>query len=394
VTAWPESVRRVVVVAPRVPEASGGAVVAETYAEMFAAAGLEVEVISIHPGTRGASFTPTVVMRREELHRGPVLRGGHGPWGRVRGLGLLAFKRVDRALLMRRYRRRMASYGRETLMVFTHVTGLSLLRETGFEWSTDRPLLVGQYHSPYASVDEDPELRAGLLREYATVDVVAALSAADAASFAEVLPVPCVAMPNPTSLDDADTTAGAKEPLAVALARYSKEKQLDLMIRAFAEATAPEELRHWRLELYGWGPEREVLEAAILASGATERITLMGAVDDVRPVLGRASVNLLTSRLEGFGMSVLEAAQCGVPSIAFGCTPGLVELLTAVHGRMVLPPDDEAAYVDALRECLGDEPALAERGVRAAQGVTAYSREAALDRWASLVGDLVGARHS
>ncbi len=385
VTSWPARIRRVVVVAPRVPEASGGAVVAETYAEMFAGAGLDVEVLSIHPGTRTASFTPTVVIRREQLHRGPVLRGDRGAWGRVRGLGLVAFKRVDRLLLMRRYRRRMERYGPETLIVFTHVTGLSLLRETGFAWPADRPLLVGQYHSPYVSLDDDTGLRDSMVREYAAVDVFTALSASDAERFAEILPVPCVALPNPVSLTDVDDVTGQRETLAVALARYSGEKQLDLMVRAFAAATASSDLRPWRLELYGWGPEREKLAAAIVACGASDRISLEGSVDDVRPVLARASANLLTSRYEGFGMSVLEAAQCGVPSIAFGCTPGLVELMTTVHGRVVLPPDDESAYVEALRECLGDESALAERGARASRGATAYSRDAVLARWTSLV---------
>ncbi len=174
--------------------------------------------------------------------------------------------------------------------------------------------------------------------------------------------------------------------MAVSLGRYVDEKQLDLMIGAFAAVTRAPELRHWRLELYGWGPEEERLEAAIVEADAEERIRLMGSVDDVRPVLARASCNLLTSRNEGFGMSVLEAAQCGVPSVAFGSAPGLVELLTAVHGRTVLPSGDQQAFETALREVLGDEPALAARGAQARAGARAYSREAVFAAWCTILG--------
>ena len=37
--------------------------------------------------------------------------------------------------------------------------------------------------------------------------------------------------------------------VAVSLARYSREKQLDLLVRCFAKATDTADLRHWQLHL-------------------------------------------------------------------------------------------------------------------------------------------------
>lgn len=382
-----------VLVAPRVPESSGGAVVTETYAEMFASAGLDVDVVSLYPGTREAAFQPTVVIRRERLHRHPAVRGTSGVWRRASRLPLLVFKRVDRTLALRRFRRKMAGYSSDTLVVFTHVAGLALLREAGFRWPVDRPLLVGQEHSPFVGLAEQPPLRGLITHYFAEVDAFTALSTADALEFRTILPVPCFALPNPVSLtisaDEGGPTIGGGERVAVSLGRFVEEKQLDVMIRAFATATSAAALRHWKLELYGWGPEAERLEAAIVEAGVADRVRLMGNVDDVRPVLLRASCNLLTSRNEGFGMTVLEAAQCGVPSIAFGSAPGLVELMATVHGRIVLPSGDEHAFATALRELLSDEPALAARGVRARAGAAAYSREAVFDRWGEILTDVL-----
>jgi glycosyltransferase involved in cell wall biosynthesis len=91
-------------------------------------------------------------------------------------------------------------------------------------------------------------------------------------------------------------------------------------------------------------------------------------------------------------MSVLEAAQCGVPSVAFGSAPGLVELLTTVHGRTVLPSGDQQAFETALREVLGDEPALAARGAQARAGARAYSREAVFAAWCTILSSAAADR--
>ena len=57
VEAWPDECRRVVVVAPCVPEASGGARAAENCPDVRVL-GLTVEVVSMYPGTRGGRVLP------------------------------------------------------------------------------------------------------------------------------------------------------------------------------------------------------------------------------------------------------------------------------------------------------------------------------------------------
>ena len=211
----------------------------------------------------------------------------------------------------------MSSFGSDTLVLFTHVTPLAVLHESGFTWAPSGPLVIGQHHAPFVSVEEDPALGRRIAREFAGVDVFVALTDDDAARFAEVLPVPCYALPNParplSAVEEAAIDHGGARPrTAVALARLSPVKQLDLMIRAFVRATAAPGLQDWRLRIFGEGSERAALERVIDAAGAGDRVELMGEVDDVGPVLDAAAVNLLTSRYEGFGMS--PEAHRGVPT--------------------------------------------------------------------------------
>ena len=98
---------------------------------------------------------------------------------------------------MRRYRRYMGSLGPETLVLFTHVAPLALLMDAGFNWGRSRPVLVGQHHSPFDSIEEDPVLGERIVRLFSHVDGFVALTPEDAAHFGQVLPVPCYALPNP-----------------------------------------------------------------------------------------------------------------------------------------------------------------------------------------------------
>ncbi len=87
-----------------------------------------------------------------------------------------------------------------------------------------------------------------------------------------------------------------------------------------------------RLVLGGDGPERARIEAFGRALGVADRMDLPGWIEDVGAFLASADVFVLPSRLEPFGIVVLEAMSTGVP-IVTTCTEGPAEVL-----------DDDTAY--------------------------------------------------
>lgn len=73
--------------------------------------------------------------------------------------------------------------------------------------------------------------------------------------------------------------------------------------------------------IVGEGPERNLLEACIAASGLGRNIHLLGNRDDTERILAGLDVFCLTSRSEANPVSILEALACGVPVVApkIGC---------------------------------------------------------------------------
>jgi glycosyltransferase involved in cell wall biosynthesis len=102
-------------------------------------------------------------------------------------------------------------------------------------------------------------------------------------------------------------------------------------------------------------------ELRVLAAdlGIADRVHFVPWLDDPRVAYAAIDVNCNTSRAEPFGRTIIEAAACGVPTVAFneGGAPEAIE--DGVSGHVV-PAGDEAAFATAILELLaGDREKLA-----------------------------------
>jgi glycosyltransferase involved in cell wall biosynthesis len=119
--------------------------------------------------------------------------------------------------------------------------------------------------------------------------------------------------------------AGSSEPAAVAkrtpdpvvlfAARLIPEKQVTLAVAAVALAS--ERIEGLQAVFLGEGPERAALNDAIEEHGLQRVVTARGFAETaaVDAEMRRAMCLLLTSRREGYGLVVVEAAARGTPSV-------------------------------------------------------------------------------
>ena len=91
--------------------------------------------------------------------------------------------------------------------------------------------------------------------------------------------------------------------------------------------------------------------------GIARNVTLTGYVDDVLPYYQHVfDINVLVSRTEGLGISVIEGAACGLPAVVSNCT-GLPE--TVVEGETGLLFDlDDAEGLRGHLLRLAESPSL------------------------------------
>ncbi len=134
---------------------------------------------------------------------------------------------------------------------------------------------------------------------------------------------------------------------------------------------------HVRLLVAGTGDRAGALEALRTRLDLDDRVTFLGYVPEERKreLFRRAWVHALTSPKEGWGITNLEAAACGTPTVASDA-PGLRDSVVDGVTGLLVPHGDVDALADALERLVGDA-ALRRRMGREAR---AFAAEFTWDR--------------
>lgn len=169
------------------------------------------------------------------------------------------------------------------------------------------------------------------------------------------------------------------EPTLLYLGRLKRYKGVDLVMKAVARLR--QEGVPVRFVVGGKGDDRPRLEELARRLGIVEAVEFRGFVSDAEKVelFRRAWVHVLTSPKEGWGITVLEAAACGTPTVASDA-PGLRDsVVDGVTGHLV-PHGDVEALADALRELLDDDEERTRLGAAAREHAADFSWAASARR--------------
>ncbi|WP_163548307.1 glycosyltransferase family 4 protein [Candidatus Frankia nodulisporulans] len=145
----------------------------------------------------------------------------------------------------------------------------------------------------------------------------------------------------PPGIDPAYTPAGERSPhpLVLSVGRLVPVKRFGVLIDALLRARQD----HPTMEavIVGEGYERPELEKKIAAAGAGQWLRLIGRVDDAEllALYRRAWVLTSASAREGWGMTITEAAACGVPSVATRIAGHTDAVIDGETGLLVEPAD-------------------------------------------------------
>jgi glycosyltransferase involved in cell wall biosynthesis len=237
--------------------------------------------------------------------------------------------------------------------------------------------VIGMSHESYAATRGSSRYER-VKRYFAGADLLLALTAADADAWAFDDLSNTGSMPNPLHVTPGSLSPRA-EPVVVRLGRLSFEKGQDMLLEAWAEVASLHP--SWRLRLYGTGPEEDALRRRATELGLDASVEFPGATSDLEGALTGASVFALSSREEGFPMSIIEAMAYGLPTVAFDCAPGVRELITDGHDGLIVTPGNTVEFAAALDRLMDDARLRDSLGEAARESVRRYAPDAVIDRW-------------
>jgi len=193
-------------------------------------------------------------------------------------------------------------------------------------------------------------------------------------------------IPNPTSFyPSASSHLTTKKVISVGKQGY--QKGYDRLLKAWKIVckTIPD----WKLEICGKIEPTENLNALTNELKIQHCVFFHPPTKDIEEKYQEASLYVMSSRFEGFGMVLIEAMACGLPCVAFDCPHGPADIITHQEDGILVPNGNEAELAKALVQLMEDDMLRKQMGQQAKVNVRRYLPELVMPQWDALFKKLV-----
>ncbi|OWV21565.1 hypothetical protein B7982_10655 [Fibrobacter sp. UWB2] len=180
-----------------------------------------------------------------------------------------------------------------------------------------------------------------------------------------------------------------KEKMVLFVGRMLEHhKRMSYMLKIWKEICVDSEFSDWKLVMVGDGPDFSKTKEMAQKMGLTN-IVMNGKFENPRPYYNKASVFLMTSASEGFGMTLLESQQYACVPMAMDTYGSLHEIIKDGYNGLIIKDNDFEAYVNQLKELMRNKKwrrSLAGNGLESSRE---FSLPKIADKWEELFRSLV-----
>ncbi len=175
----------------------------------------------------------------------------------------------------------------------------------------------------------------------------------------------------------------ATDKVLIYIAELNQNKNQTALLDVLAQLS--HERQDVKLMLVGTGPCAEALTEKATALGLYDRLILTGYRRDVPRLLYAADVATPVSIREGFGLNIVEAMACGVPTVAFD-NRGHRTIIRDGETGYLIPHGDTAAMAARISALLAHPETAQAIAATALASIELYSTAHAVDTMKHIYG--------
>lgn len=173
----------------------------------------------------------------------------------------------------------------------------------------------------------------------------------------------------------------------LAIGRLEDQKGFDFLLQIWRKIEEDQELNDWTLQIVGSG-SKEVTLHKQAEELEIERVEWYPFTKKIDRFYKDSSIYVMTSRMEGFGLVLLEAQAYGLPIVSFNIKCGPSEIVEQdINGYLIEPfdIDDFAAKLSKLMKT----PSLLEKFTNNSQNnMEKFDKKTIIDQWVDMFNNL------
>lgn len=194
----------------------------------------------------------------------------------------------------------------------------------------------------------------------------------------------CIYIPN--SIENLpNRKAQLENTKLISVGRLSKEKGYIDLLKVYKRLN--KDYPNWTLDIVGDGPERESIEDFIKKNDLDVKVTLHGfqGKEYIDKLLNQASIYLMTSYTESFGIVLIEAMSHGVPCIAYDSAEGAREIINSGENGYLIKNRNLEVMVMKIEDLINNKEERIRIGSQARESVRKYTSDVVKEEWITLI---------
>lgn len=186
----------------------------------------------------------------------------------------------------------------------------------------------------------------------------------------------------------ADRYSDVSVKRVIAVGRLDYQKGFDRLIQAWEIVNKSGKYNDWRLDIFGQGEWKEMLQGMIDERGLNSSAFINKPTKSIGSEYSESAMLVMSSNYEGFPMVMIEAMACGLPVVAFDFKCGPKDIIRNEENGLIIHNGDIKALADGIMKLMEDTENRKRMSLNARKIVDTYSEKAVMEKWIGLFNNL------
>lgn len=178
-----------------------------------------------------------------------------------------------------------------------------------------------------------------------------------------------------------DNSCEEKQNEVLFVGRLEEQKNVAELIKIWSLINP----QGWKLNIVGDGSQRPMLETLIADLHLNESVVLSGHQDNPQVFYKRAKIFAMTSKYEGFPMTLIECQSFGCVPIIYDSYPAASEIVKNGENGFLIPFRQKRKYADKLNKLISDTTLLQKLSLNSIKSAERFKPDIIMDEWINLI---------